>query len=128
MITRKTGKELIKFSGILAILISIAIIVAIIADGKWERLFGIFSILAHITLLVVFYYSRQMEEYDFKKYMGIGIFAAICTGIQFYVNIYMALSSPSVWTLLYLLMLPVSILFMMGVTFYERGQKSEYDD
>ena len=128
MITRQTGKKLIKASGILALLISIGIIVSTIAGGHWKAIFGIFSILAHVPLLVLFYYSRQMEEYDLKKYMGIGIFAGVCSGIQFYNNIYIVLFSPSIEALLCLLMLPVCILFMMGVVYYERGQKSEYDD
>ena len=128
MITRHTGKKIIKASGILALLISIGIIADMIAGGHWREIFGILSILAHITLFVVFYYSRQMEDYDFKKYMGIGVFAGISSGIQFYNNIYIVLLNPSIEALLYLLMLPVSILFMMGVVFYERGQKSEYDD
>ena len=128
MITRQTGKKLIKASGILAIFISIGIIAAVIADGEWKILLGVFSILAHISLFVVAYYSRQTTEYDFKKYMGIGAFASLCTGIQFCTNLYRVLLRPSIWALLYLLMLPVCILFMLGVTYYERGQKSEYDD
>ena len=127
MITRQTGKKLIKASGILAILLNIGIIVAMIAGGKWSIL-NIFEIIAHISLFVVAYYSLQMSEYDFKKYMGIGIFAGICTGLQFFGSIYLVLLRPSIWALLCLLMLPISILFMMGVVFYERGQKSEYDD
>ena len=127
MITRQTGKKLIKASGILAILLNIGIIVAMIAGGKWGIL-NIFEIIAHISLFVVAYYSLQMSEYDFKKYMGIGIFAGICTGLQFFSSIYLVLLRPSIWALLCLLMLPISILFMMGVVFYERGQKSEYDD
>ena len=127
MITRQTGKKLIKASGILAILLNIGIIVAMIAGGKWSIL-NIFEIIAHISLFVVAYYGLQMSEYDFKKYMGIGIFAGICTGLQFSGSIYLVLLSPSIEALLYLLMLPVCILFMMGVVFYERGQKSEYDD
>ena len=128
MITRQAGKKIIKTSGILAVLISIGIIADMIAGGHWREIFGIFSILAHVTLLVVFYYSRQMEEYDFKKYMGIGTFAGVSSGIQFYIHFYSVLLIPSIESLLYLLMLPVCILFMMGVVFYERGQKSEYDD
>ena len=127
MITRQTGKKLIKASGILAILLNIGIIVAMIAGGKWSIL-NIFEIIAHISLFVVAYYSLQMSEYDFKKYMGIGIFAGICTGLQFSGSIYLVLLSPSIEALLCLLMLPVCILFMMGVVYYERGQKSEYDD
>lgn len=127
MITRQTGKKLIKASGILAILLNIGIIVAMIAGGKWSIL-NIFEIIAHISLFVVAYYSLQMSEYDFKKYMGIGIFAGICTGLQFSGSIYLVLLRPSIWALLCLLMLPISILFMLGVVFYERGQKSEYDD
>ena len=127
MITRQTGKKLIKASGILAILLNIGIIVAVIAGGKWSIL-NIFEIIAHISLFVVAYYSLQMSEYDFKKYMGIGIFAGICTGLQFSGSIYLVLLSPSIEALLCLLMLPVCILFMMGVVYYERGQKSEYDD
>ena len=127
MITRQTGKKLIKASGILAILLNIGIIVAMIAGGKWSIL-NIFEIIAHISLFVVAYYSLQMSEYDFKKYMGIGIFAGICTGLQFLGSIYLVLLRPSIWALLCLLMLPISILFMMGVVYYERGQKSEYDD
>ena len=127
MITRQTGKKLIKASGILAILLNIGIIVAMIAGGKWSIL-NIFEIIAHISLFVVAYYGLQMSEYDFKKYMGIGIFAGICTGLQFSGSIYLVLLRPSIWALLCLLMLPISILFMMGVVFYERGQKSEYDD
>lgn len=127
MITRQTGKKLIKASGILAILLNIGIIVAMIAGGKWSIL-NIFEIIAHISLFVVAYYGLQMSEYDFKKYMGIGIFAGICTGLQFFSSIYVVLLRPSVGALLCLLMLPISILFMMGVVFYERGQKSEYDD
>lgn len=127
MITRQTGKKLIKLAGILAILLNIGIIVAMIASGKWSIL-NIFEIIAHISLFVVAYYSLQMSEYDFKKYMGIGIFAGICTGLQFSGSIYLVLLRPSIWALLCLLMLPISILFMMGVVFYERGQKSEYDD
>ena len=127
MITRQTGKKLIKASGILAILLNIGIIVAMIAGGKWSIL-NIFEIIAHISLFVVAYYSLQMSEYDFKKYMGIGIFAGICTGLQFSGSIYLVLLRPSIWALLCLLMLPISILFMMGVVFYERGQKSEYND
>ena len=127
MITRQTGKKLIKASGILAILLNIGIIVAMIAGGKWSIL-NIFEIIAHISLFVVAYYSLQMSEYDFKKYMGIGIFAGICTGLQFSGSIYLVLLRPSIWALLCLLMLPISILFMMGVVYYERGQKSEYDD
>ena len=127
MITRQTGKKLIKASGILAILLNIGIIVAMIAGGKWSIL-NIFKIIAHISLFVVAYYGLQMSEYDFKKYMGIGIFAGICTGLQFSGSIYLVLLRPSIWALLCLLMLPISILFMMGVVFYERGQKSEYDD
>ena len=127
MITRQTGKKLIKASGILAILLNIGIIVAMIAGGKWSIL-NIFEIIAHISLFVVAYYSLQMSEYDFKKYMGIGIFAGICTGLQFSGSIYLVLLRPSIWALLCLLMLPISILFMMGVVFYERGEKSEYND
>ena len=127
MITRQTGKKLIKASGILAILLNIGIIVAVIAGGKWSIL-NILEIIAHISLFVVAYYSLQMSEYDFKKYMGIGIFAGICTGLQFSGSIYLVLLSPSIEALLCLLMLPVCILFMMGVVYYERGQKSEYDD
>lgn len=127
MITRQKGKKIIKASGILAILLNIGIIVAMIAGGKWSIL-NIFEIIAHISLFVVAYYSLQMSEYDFKKYMGIGIFAGICTGLQFSGSIYLVLLRPSIWALLCLLMLPVCILFMMGVVYYERGEKSEYDD
>ena len=127
MITRHTGKKIIKASGILAILLNVGIIVAMIAGGKWSIL-NIFEIIAHISLFVVAYYGLQMSEYDFKKYMGIGIFAGICKGLQFSGSIYLVLLRPSIWALLCLLMLPISILFMMGVVYYERGEKSEYND
>jgi hypothetical protein len=69
MITRQTGKKLIKASGILAILINIVIMIIIIAAGEWKSIFDIdrVSVLAHISLFVVGYYSLKMPDTILKN-------------------------------------------------------------
>ena len=128
MITRKTGKKLIKVMGFLAILISIAAIGAVIVESSWVLLLNVLKILTHISLFVIGVYSRKLDEFNFKTFFGIGIFAVICTSIEFFRSIVSLLLFPSFTDLFYTLSFPVCILFGLGVTIYERGQKSEYDD
>lgn len=128
MITRQTGKKLIKASGILAIFISIAAIVAVLVESTWFVFLNVLRILTHISLFVIGGFSRKLDDFNFRTFFGIGIFAGICTGIEFFRSIVSLLLFPSFMDLFYVLSFPVCILFAMGVTIYERGQKSEYDD
>lgn len=128
MITRATGRKLITVSGFLAILLNIAIIVVMIWNRRWAILFfSIARIILHVMLFVIGYCSRQLSEFKFKTFVTVGLIGCACSGWLFISDLSQLLIFHDLWSFLYLLALPVCILFSMGTVFYERGEKSDYD-